>query len=280
MDNGEDGPASQEDAAAWADEYGISYPVLHGQSVPDLFDAFFQPWHFVGLGLPAFWIIDPMGEIRAFSMGFNEENGPNFNSKDIQSLFEEFLLENPEWVKPSVDAICSEDTCQNGGTCEIVDGKTTCSCAEGYSGDACETDTDDCAANPCQNGGVCTDAVASYTCNCADTGFIGKTCEQAITVVNGCSNADAKDLTKEAEVTIQWDFSVADVGCVLVSAGTTITFAGNFDVHPLFGGDGNEADPASPFSNHDNGVVTVTEAGAYGFYCALHASMLGAVFVQ
>ena len=34
---------------------------------------------------------------------------------------------------------------------------------------------DDCANQPCENDGVCTDEVAGFTCDCAD-GFAGDTC--------------------------------------------------------------------------------------------------------
>ena len=31
----------------------------------------------------------------------------------------------------------------------------SCSCAEGYEGDHCETNINDCDPNPCENGGTC-----------------------------------------------------------------------------------------------------------------------------
>ena len=37
-------------------------------------------------------------------------------------------------------------------------------------------DTNDCDPNPCQNGGLCADNVGSYTCTCAD-GYEGDNCE-------------------------------------------------------------------------------------------------------
>ena len=35
----------------------------------------------------------------------------------------------------------------------------SCSCAEGYEGDRCEINTNDCDPNPCENGGTCQVAV-------------------------------------------------------------------------------------------------------------------------
>ena len=31
----------------------------------------------------------------------------------------------------------------------------SCSCVEGYEGNRCETNTNDCDPNPCENGGTC-----------------------------------------------------------------------------------------------------------------------------
>ena len=42
----------------------------------------------------------------------------------------------------------------------------TCSCADGYEGDTCESNIDDCLSNPCQNDGTCIDGIANYTCSC------------------------------------------------------------------------------------------------------------------
>ena len=37
-------------------------------------------------------------------------------------------------------------------------------------------DTDECASDPCQNGGTCEDGENGYTCTCAD-GWEGDNCE-------------------------------------------------------------------------------------------------------
>ena len=49
-------------------------------------------------------------------------------------------------------------------------------CNDGFTGDTCETNVDDCDPNPCMNGGSCEDGIESFTCTCA-AGFMGDTCE-------------------------------------------------------------------------------------------------------
>jgi hypothetical protein len=74
---------------------------------------------------------------------------------------------------------CDPDPCQNGGTC--VDGADTsfCECADGWDGATCQHSVDDCAASPCQNGGSCVDGFKSYTCNC-QPGYLGTDCRESL----------------------------------------------------------------------------------------------------
>jgi len=105
MDDGIDAHAEQDDAAAWAEKHGVTYPVLHGKVVPDFWDSYMGQWKHMGLGLPAFSVVDASGKDNAFLMGFDKDKGfdkakeAGFGSSDIKTLFEGFLEENPEWVK-------------------------------------------------------------------------------------------------------------------------------------------------------------------------------------
>jgi cell division septum initiation protein DivIVA len=71
---------------------------------------------------------------------------------------------------------CASKPCKNGGICHDGVDSYTCECANGWTGENCETNVDDCASNPCKNGGTCHDGIDSYTCECAK-GFSGDNCD-------------------------------------------------------------------------------------------------------
>ncbi|XP_022081481.1 fibropellin-1-like isoform X2 [Acanthaster planci] len=79
---------------------------------------------------------------------------------------------------------CSQDPCQNGGTCYTGLNSYVCVCPSRYSGSNCETFLDDsdysitpCTSSTCSNGGICyTGPNGSFFCKCA-TGFRGTNCE-------------------------------------------------------------------------------------------------------
>ncbi|MCA9519168.1 MAG: hypothetical protein KC635_29735, partial [Myxococcales bacterium] len=70
---------------------------------------------------------------------------------------------------------CDPDPCLNGAGCASDGVSYTCTCAPGFEGADCGTDTNDCEPDPCEHGGTCTDAVDGFTCACAP-GWSGPTC--------------------------------------------------------------------------------------------------------
>ncbi|PKU27772.1 hypothetical protein llap_21924 [Limosa lapponica baueri] len=82
---------------------------------------------------------------------------------------------------------CAEDVdecqlqppaCRNGGTCFNRRGGHTCVCVNGWTGESCSQNIDDCATPVCLNGATCHDRVASFYCACP-TGKTGEEWGQA-----------------------------------------------------------------------------------------------------
>lgn len=72
--------------------------------------------------------------------------------------------------------------CMNGGSLSELVGlnnktQEKCVCPEGFQGDFCEDNIDDCKNVKCSNHGVCEDNMNSYKCICFD-GFYGNQCEE------------------------------------------------------------------------------------------------------
>ncbi|CAF1343365.1 unnamed protein product [Rotaria magnacalcarata] len=72
--------------------------------------------------------------------------------------------------------------CTNGGTSiEVFDlnnkKSKQCLCPEGFQGDFCEDNIDDCANIKCSHHGICQDDMNSYKCLCFD-GYYGNQCEE------------------------------------------------------------------------------------------------------
>ena len=78
-----------------------------------------------------------------------------------------------EETDPCADEL---EPCQFG-SCKARQGIALCTCDDGYVGDACDTDVDDCASSPCRFGGDCVDAGSGsgYTCSC-NPGYFGTEC--------------------------------------------------------------------------------------------------------
>ena len=55
----------------------------------------------------------------------------------------------------------------------------SCVCKEGFTGEKCETNIDECEGVICKNNGTCKDGINSFSCICAE-GFTGDKCETAV----------------------------------------------------------------------------------------------------
>nr|XP_034195560.1 fat-like cadherin-related tumor suppressor homolog isoform X8 [Osmia lignaria] len=60
---------------------------------------------------------------------------------------------------------CSPNPCIHGGVCEEGNNGPICKC-QGFMGDRCETDVNECDTNPCTNGGTCVNEIGTYRCVC------------------------------------------------------------------------------------------------------------------
>jgi plastocyanin len=107
--------------------------------------------------------------------------------------------------------------------------------------------------------------------------------------VNGCDPDAYQDLRGSTSVTITSDSAWVDPhsACIIVTAGTPVTWQGNFDTHPLVGGVTATRDSGSPIteamaSGTDDVTVTFnpTQGQAFPYFCTQHpATMLGVIVV-
>jgi plastocyanin len=107
---------------------------------------------------------------------------------------------------------------------------------------------------------------------------------------HNCSRADATDLKSNGAPTVVFDPFKYTPRCMIISAGQTINFTGDFSSHPLVGGIAEGAfktpDPQSPIGTTNNGsskLVQFLSMGTYPFYCDMHGlqyAMAGVVFVD
>jgi plastocyanin len=164
---------------------------------------------------------------------------------------------------------------------------------EACDGTGCAPDThctDDCTA-------CAPDPTTSTTSSSRTTSSTSTTSSTTSTTVPGevnvCIPDLAEDHTGEAAVSIAFGGTLLKAAyaprCLRVSAGTEVTFVGEFIHHPLAGGEVLDGiatlDPTSPFSpttsDGDSKSFVLDTPGTFGFYCTIHVEigMFGAVFV-
>ncbi|XP_071788874.1 uncharacterized protein [Asterias amurensis] len=73
--------------------------------------------------------------------------------------------------------MCEDDppVCKNNATCFDEDRGFSCQCKDGFHGNACQFDTDECQSSPCVHGN-CTDLINGFSCQCFP-GAEGTLCE-------------------------------------------------------------------------------------------------------
>ncbi|KAI6654809.1 Notch [Oopsacas minuta] len=78
----------------------------------------------------------------------------------------------------------------NNGFCEITGDSYTCHCSNGYTGEHCSDDIDECNEPGICNYGMCSNSIGNYHCDCSDTGYTGLNCNQEVFECNShtCEN--------------------------------------------------------------------------------------------
>jgi Notch 1 len=98
----------------------------------------------------------------------------DYNSRKCVNEGDSSVVSGPKNV------ICNEGYCSYHGRCQQVDNDFVCTCHEGYSGQFCEINIDDCAFNGTMAcaGGKCIDQINGYYCSCPNG--IGLDCQNVI----------------------------------------------------------------------------------------------------
>lgn len=126
-------------------------------------------------------------------------------------------------------------------------------------------------------------AVADAAVNDAGVSDASAADAASLVPVNGCTRATATDMTGMATVGLAW--SLPHAACTIVSAGTTVTWTGDFSLHPLTGGVTPTVDPSSAISmatpSGNELAVTFASAGTFPYFCTVHnAGMQGVIYVE
>ncbi|XP_053395508.1 uncharacterized protein LOC123523804 [Mercenaria mercenaria] len=88
---------------------------------------------------------------------------------------------------------CDPYPCQNGATCTDGISDFNCTCTEGFTGDVCSSDIDECNnhTDNCDVNAVCTNTIGSFTCTCfKGYGGTESTCIEINECADGSNNCD------------------------------------------------------------------------------------------
>lgn len=111
---------------------------------------------------------------------------------------------------------CAPSPCENGGTCTVVDGAASCSCAGGFTGMNCEIEvTDGCAASPCVHGACASGTEGGYTCDC-DAGYDGTNCDALVDCGGLTDPSNGKVATPKGTTYAQSALVACNYGSTLV----------------------------------------------------------------
>ena len=170
-----------------------------------------------------------------------------------------------------------------------IDG-CTCVCTEGFSGENCAANIDDCASAPCQNGAQCVDGLETYQCNCV-SGWQGTRCELQV------DNCEESSGTMQASLTLASGASPTDdeyngmliatggdvvaTGVITDYDGTAKTFTATWSACTETGAVCDDTDGVTPTmttsttytltDDCDPNHATCTRTGAGTHSCACHA---------
>ncbi|KAL5004118.1 hypothetical protein ScPMuIL_017574 [Solemya velum] len=74
--------------------------------------------------------------------------------------------------------LCFPNPCHNA-SCSDLGNTYKCHCKDGYGGNHCETNINECNPNPCHHGGTCRDLINDYECYCTEA-HAGTNCEYSL----------------------------------------------------------------------------------------------------
>ena len=100
-------------------------------------------------------------------------------------------------------------------------------------------------------------------------------------LVNGCSRGTATEAAGDVDLT----WALTHQECTAIAVGATVTWTGDFVLHPLVGGEAPVEDAGSDISASDqsgaSASVTFATAGEYTYFCTIHGtSMQGVIYVE